>query len=311
MEPNQTAITLEQPLSDALLPQSPALPGGRPAISIRLLPATRKGVPTIAMVGAVDLTRRQSLLYGPDARQVLRIVAFEPRAGQLYHADFAGAHAAGLGPMSRFNPPDPPKAPSGAVLPVGFGFNFVVDLVSVLDLPGDAARYTVVAWIEDLVSEARAINVPAAKTRLPARPRVPDVFALAPDHLAATTLSPPRRKNGLSAKAAPLEAEPERRIGRVFASVGQGVFLPTPPGQQNPPPRHLAVLAQTALDRRLAMIVLRLPPTLLDAAAAGEFDFEVADLFPKDTRRQPVFVTLLAGEQVSEALTIVPPGFRD
>lgn len=303
-------IVIEQISASAELPQSPKLPEDRPGLAVRISPARHVGTNTFAVLGTVNLTKRQSLLYGPDARQVLRLVAFDPRTGRIFHASVAGPHDPALGPVNKFTPPEPPRTPTGAVLPSGFGFNFNKDLLSSLQLPGEAARYTVHAWIEDLVSNPQVVEVPEDKVRFPAKPFFPDASISSPLNIRTVDLSPARQKGMIAVRGAPPAENPDLRIGRVFGSIGSEVLPAVPPGVEGAP-KYLAILAQTALDRRIAVRTVRLPAAVFDETGCGEFDFEATDLFPPDTKRQPVFVVVLSGQKASEAVTLVPPGWRD
>lgn len=304
------AIVLDALEPSARLPQSPALPAGKPGLAIELLPASRKDQPTFAVLGVVCLTERQSQLYGPDAKQVLRLVAYDPRSGRVIHADLAGAHTPMLGESTRFQPPKPPKTPGGAALPTFFGFNFNVDAVALLNPPADAAAYTLVAWIEDLVSDPRVLTLPEDKTRFPAPPFFAEPSVSSPVNVRKDPRSPAQIRDTIAATGAPPAEKPGENTGRVLVSIGPGVLPPVPEGVEGAP-KHVAIIAQTALDRRIAIKTVRLPGVVFDATGAGEFDFEAADLFPPDTKRQPVFVLVLAGQKVSKPVTLVPPGWED
>lgn len=304
------AITLESVQPSQHLPQSPTLPADRPALAIEVLPATHRDRPTWAVLGKVRLTERQSQLYGPHADQVLRLVAFDPRSGRVLHADLAGPHAPSLGRSTHFQPPPPPIAPDGAILPTTFGFNFNVDALALLNPPADAAVYTLVAWIEDLVSEARTIAVPEDKARFPGPPVMVEPSVTSPINVRRNPRSPPQVRDTISALAAPPSEEPEQRIGRVLVSIGPGVLPAVPEGVEGAP-KHVAIIAQTAMDRRIVVRTIRLPGAVFDATGAGEFDVEAADLFPPDTPRQPVFVLILAGQKTSQPVTLIPPGWKE
>jgi hypothetical protein len=238
------------------------------------------------------------------------VVAFDPRSGRVFHAPIAGPHDPALGPVNKFMPPEPPRAPTGAVLPSGFGFNFNKDLLVSLQLPGEAARYTVHAWIEDLVSNPQIVEVEEDKARFPAKPFIPEASISSPLNIRTVDISPARQKGVIAVRGAPPAESPELRIGRVFASVGPDVLPAVPPGVDGAP-KYIAILAQTALDRRVAARTVRLPGAVFDETGCGEFDFEVMDLFPSDTKRQPVFVVILGGQKASETITLVPPGWTE
>jgi hypothetical protein len=304
------AVVLESIEPSQQLPQSPTLPAGRPGLAIEVLPASNRGRPTYAVLGTVRLTVRQSQLYGPDADQVLRLVAYDPRSGRVLHADLAGAHAPPLGQSTHFEPPPPPRAPDGAILPTTFGFNFNVDALGLLNPPADAAVYTLVAWIEDLVSDVRTIAVTEDKARFPGPPVLVEPSVSSPINVRRDPRSPPQVRDTISAVGTPPADDPQRNIGRVLVSIGPGVLPSVPEGVEGAP-KHVAIIAQTALDRKIAVRTVRLPGVVFDATGAGEFDFEAADLFPPDTRRQPVFVLVLGGQRTSKPVTLVPPGWKD
>src|SRR5688572_18078291 len=228
-------IVIEQITPSSELPQSPRLPEDRAGLAIKIVPARHGGSNTFAVLGTLNLTRRQSLLYGPDARQVLRLVAFDPRSGRIFHATVAGPHDAALGPVNRFVPPEPPRTPSGAILPSGFGFNFNKDLLVGLQLPGEAARYTVVAWMEDLVSNPQIMEVPESKGRFPAKPFLPEASISSPLNIRTVESSPIRQKGVIAVRGALPTENRDQRLGNVFVSVGPEVLPAVPPGVEGAP----------------------------------------------------------------------------
>lgn len=293
------------------VPQSPAIPP-KPALLFDVVPASRGGVATTGALGALTLTPRQSQVYGANADQFLRLIAFDPMLGQLWHRTTMRPHSAPIGPARAFNPAKPQRPPSGALVPDGYAHQYAVDFPAALSLPADAARYTCVAWLDELVSEPHVCLVDENKTRLGVPPVSAEASSGTPVHIRSGAQSPERADGAISLKAA--ASEEGGKIGRVLGSIGPGVLPKVAPGVAAAP-KYLAVLLVSALTHQVAARVVRLPGAVFDETGCGEFDFEAADFFPDARWRyekpEPVFVICIAGGVVSKAITLMPEGWKD
>jgi hypothetical protein len=293
------------------VPRCPQIPA-KAALMLNVVPAARDGAPTTGALGAVTLTPRQSQVYGARSDQFLRLIAFDSLTGQLWQRTTMRPHAAPIGPARAFNPAKPPRPPSGALVPDGFAHQFAVDLPAALSLPADAARYTCVAWLDELVSEASVCLVEENKARFGVPPVSPEPASATPVHIRAVAGSPERADGKVVLKAAPSDSD--AKIGRVLGSIGPGVLPKVAPGVAAAP-KYLAVLLVSALTHQLACKVARLPGALFDESGCGEFDFEAIDFFPDVTWRyekpEPCFAICVAGGTVSNAVTIMPEGWKD
>jgi hypothetical protein len=308
--PTIERIELTSPLAPNPHPKGPAIPE-KPGIALRFLPATRAGLGTTAVLGAVKLTDRQSNLYQMHSEQVLRLVAFDPALGQLWHRTTLRPHVAVIGPARAFNPArvDPPPGEKG---PKGWAHQFTADFPAAVRLPPDAARYTCVAWLDELVSEPGVVLIEENKARFGSDPVAPEPASSTPVHIRALPNSPERADNSIVLKVAPSDGD--GKIGRVLGSIGPGVLPKVAPGVAAAP-KYLAVLLVSALTHQAAARVARLPGAVFDETGCGEFDFEAIDFFPdaqwRSDKPEPVFVVCIAGGVASKAVTLLPEGWKD
>lgn len=303
-------VALPSVFSDGV-PRSPQIPA-KPALLLQVAPASRDGAPTTGALGAVALTPRQSQVYGANADQFLRLIAFDPMLGQLWQRTTMRPHSAPIGPARAFNPAKPQRPPSGALVPDGFAHRFAVDLPAALMLPADAARYTCVAWLDELVSESSHCLIDENKARFGVPPVSQEPASATPVHIRAGAMSPERVDGKIVLKAA--ASDEAGKIGRVLGSIGPGVLPKVAPGVAAAP-KYLAVLLVSALTHQLAARVVRLPGAVFDESGCGEFDFEAIDFFPDAIWRfdkpEPCFAVCIAGGAVSNAITIMPEGWKD
>jgi len=308
--PTIERIELTSPLAANPHPKGPAIPD-KPGIALRFLPATRAGMSTTAVLGAVKLTDRQSRVYEMQSEQALRLVAFDPAAGQLWQRATVRPHVALIGPARAFNPArvDPPP---GEQTPTGWVHQFSADFPAAVRLPGDTARYTCVAWLDELVSEPSVLLIEENKARFGGEPVSPEPASATPVHIRAVAGSPQRGDGKIVLKATPSDGD--GKIGRVLGSIGPGVLPKVAPGVAAAP-KYLAVMLLSALTHQVAAKVVRLPGAVFDESGCGEFDFEVIDFFPdakwRYAKPEPCFAICIAGGTVSNAVTIMPDGWKD
>lgn len=281
-------------------PLAPKLPPEGPAIDFALAPALYRGRATTALLGSCRTNKRLAELHGANAVQLVRLIAVDTLTGAVSHADVCDPHAA---PPRTLQSLEVPPTDPGEVGADWVGFAFNADLADQLGLPKAAANYTVVAWLEDLVSPARSLLMQEDKQR-PGQPgAAPRPSVLSPVNIRTTPQSPERVKGRITLAAAPAEKRPA--IGVVRGSIGPGILPKVPEGVMARP-KFLTVAVKTALDHRFAVhnVVL---PGVVDETGCCEFDFAVEELFDPPPRPQPVFAIAIAGAAVSDPVRLDPP----
>jgi hypothetical protein len=281
-------------------PLAPAIPAGSAGIDFTLVPAIRGGTRlTVALLGNARIPTRQAQLYGTTATQLMRVVAVDRTNGAVNHYHCAPSHVV---PLPVLDKPDPDPPPAGTARTNWVGFPFNLDLPSQLGLPQSAGIYSVFAWMEDVVSPVHDLILDEDKTRPGQSGPMPKLTVNSPINSRRTPDSPERVERRIVLK----HAKPEKpaAIARVLGSIGPEVF-PKPDANALPRPKYLVVLAITALDHQVAVANVLLPPTF-DQAGAGEFDFDLAALYPDPPKPQRVYVVAFAGTTVSAPLVVEP-----
>lgn len=281
-------------------PGAPTLPPGGPAIDFALAPAVYRGRATAALLGACRTNKRLAELHGPNAVKLIRLIAIDTLTGAVSHNDVSDPHAA---PPALLKSLEVPPTDPGNVGADWVGFSFNADLSDQLGLPKSAGSYTVLAWLEDLVSPVHPLVMQEDKQRpgQPGTPPKPSV--LSPVNIRTTPESPERAKGRITLTASPAPKRPA--IGVVRGSIGPGILPKVPEGVMARP-KFLTVAVKTALDHRFAVhnVVL---PGLVDETGCCEFDFNVEELFDPAPTPQPVFAIAIAGQVASDPVRLDPP----
>lgn len=280
-------------------PLAPTIPPGQAGIDFTLVPAVRGRTITVAMLGSARIPARQAELYGTAATQLIRLVAVDRTTGAVTHYHCAPAHVIPLPVPAQ---PDPPPPAPGMARTNWIEIGLNCDLAAQLGLGKSAGIYSVFAWMEDVVSPVHDLLLDEDKDR-PGQPGpMPKLTVNSPINSRRTPDSPDRVERRIVLK----HAKPEKpaSIARVLGSIGPEVF-PKPDANTLPRPKYLVVLAITALEHQVAMANVILPPTF-DAAGAGEFDFDLAALYPEPPKPQRVYVIAFAGNNVSAPLIVEP-----
>ena len=294
---NDIFIT-RQPWSDEY-PASPQLGEEVSALAVAPRPARSDNGPTVALLGSYFLLAPHAERFGGRVRGAVRILAINVATGQVFHqhATRMGSvpyrlEQAGMGALTTGNETSGHFSTSG---------NFNIDLCEQLCLSGGEARYSVFAWLGDLVSPPVLVRVPAN----PGRPASPPMPSQGGEDLRfrATVQTPKGIKGGiaLTGRSRGDHTGDAPRLD-LFGIADPMILDPDRapfPGMTE----QLIVLVKWAQHHNISIVSAPLPEGRRDPVA---FEVDIAPLFPRGESLRSAFAIAWLGGVLSP-VTLVPP----
>lgn len=178
------AVAIPQLVWQTRLPFAPQLPDFEPGLALAIGSGRRDEQPM--PVAAIRYRMPDPVVrrYRGTVAPALWLVAVDIATGEVHAAPCMGQDAAPATYDPAANAVSPPGSPS-------LGGDVNVDIVGLLQLPPQAARYLVLAWLDEWTSAPRGLELPAgdrtpSPVRVPANsPAVARVAPVAPNAVAA------------------------------------------------------------------------------------------------------------------------------
>ncbi len=156
-------IITQQPWADEY-PDSPQLGEDVSALAIALRPARHNDNPTVALLGTYNLLGPHAERFSGRVRGAVRIVAINATNGRVFHNHAARTDSVPFELEEAFL--KTPSTQDSKTRLVSTAGHFNIDLCEQLGLPPGKARYSVFAWLGDMVSSSVLVQVPANPNRL-------------------------------------------------------------------------------------------------------------------------------------------------
>jgi len=274
---------------------SPELAPDEFGLRIAVVDAQGELGPTVALLANARVSGQLGERYGGRLPGATRIVAVEQETGQLYQGNAEPFEAAPLIPASLEAPDVPPSDDEPEQLSVEVQFN--VDLGVILDLPPIEGTYWVFAWLDDVVSNVLAFELPADDMRHGQPAARPEMLSNLHVNFPGSD-APEVGQAALVLGDALAESGPLGDRLRVAGRAATGMF-----GDEEDAPRFLTVLVRREFEREVHASTAITPETFTEE---GTFEFDALALCGKPSPPERMYAIALYGDEVSRTLVIEP-----
>lgn len=296
MAPKDEIVITQQPWADEY-PDSPQLGEDVSALAIALRPARHNDNPTVALLGTYNLLGPYAERFGGRVRGAVRIVAIDVTTGCVFHNHAARTDSVPFELEEAFL--QGPSTQDNKTRLISTAGHFNIDLCEQLGLPPGEARYSVFAWLGEMVSSPVLARIPANPNRL----AVP--FELPSDdstlRFRASTQMSSGIKGGI-ALTAKLE-HPESVPGPLLYGVADSAVLDPGLPETAGTIDRLVVLVKWALRHTIVVCSAPLPKERPGGTVL--FDLDITRLLPPGEILQPAFAVAWLGGVLSP-VAIVP-----